>query len=88
MIERHKEDIISQLAASTEYTAQALRAMRGPRGNPQLFHMFGTHSNSVHALEQAQSYLDSLNEESIRTHLRCLQHVNESLNACLHEVQY
>ena len=44
MIERQNENMIRQIATSSEYTAQALRAMQPPR--PQLFHIFDTRSDN------------------------------------------
>ena len=54
MIERQKEDMIRQSATSSEYTAQALRAMSPPKSNPQRLNMFEWHSGNSSRFQQAQ----------------------------------
>ena len=74
--------MIRQIASSSEYAAQALRAMNQPRPrNPQAFNLFDTHSQGHDAFQQARDDFDACKEASIRTHPSRIQRVNESLHA-------
>ena len=85
IIERQREDVIRQMAPSSEYSVHVLRVMNQPMRNiPQRFNLFDTHSDDV--AHSTQDDLDRLNEASTRTHLSRILRVNESLNKSLHDM--
>ena len=83
MTAQQKEDVIRQIASSSEYSAHGLRVMNQPRRHdPELVNTIDTHSDD--AIHATQDDVGRLIKESTRIRLNRIERVNASFNASLH----
>ena len=82
MIERQNEDMIMQIASSSEYTAQALIAMQPLR--PCYFNIFDAHNDNNSNFNEAEYELNSMEQPAVRSQLSRICTVNESVKESLH----
>ena len=75
--------MIRQIATSSEYTTQALRATRPPK--PQHLYIFDTHTYDNSYVQATQDEINSMAQESVRSPMSSIGTVNESVNNSLNE---
>ena len=73
-----KKDMMRQIATTSEYTAQALRAMHSPR--PRNFHIFGAHTENKNSFQATRDEIDSMEQESVSNQMSRIGTTHDSVN--------